>query len=245
MKFKHLNKKGQFFIAAGVIIIFSVSMIFHYIVNVPEVESSAVEAYDFGLFFNNLREEYGEVVEYTLVGVSNSRSPTGDKILYDNLTLFSDFLEDTIVPGLGMYINVTAMNLSASNTSMNASVNLTLITLNGNIHADFIVRRSIDVYNIIAQDFDGVNCIFEFNVSKEYGEPIPDLVQSDLDRLNFNGTSGWEWALCNSMVELSAGRYSANCSTGAAGNDCTLNPYYIEINLTDQRGIFVTYNQSV
>ena len=234
------NTKAQFFIAAAVIIIFSITMVFHYIINVPEVESSAIESYDTGPFFYNMRSEFGREVEDTLSKISAAHPSSADAALRGNLSEFANFTRN-ITNSRGMSFNVTTAGLSATNTSMIATVNFTLTTLSGRSEADFIVTRSISLTNIQPHSFDNPQCNFTFEIHKEYGEPIHGLIQNNIVSLMFNGTSK-NGGDCPVMLETSPGRYNLTCNVNA--EPCTSVPYYFQVNLTDNRNIRVGVNQT-
>ncbi len=220
------NKKGQFFIASAVIIIFVVTAVFFFLAGVGQITNTSLIQREASTFSLNLREEFGRVVETSLSIASKDPTLTPSDILDSNLSNFSRFV---VVQGLerGFFANVSAARTSASNTSMNISLNLSLASQGSNLDLRTSVYREINITAFNGSLVTMPTCTLNVSAKKEFGEPISELNSSNII-FKINNTA----CASPTYAENTLGKYNATCpaSTCVSSN--------VSIEVTDHRGIF-------
>jgi len=221
------NKKAQFFIASAVIIIFVITAVFFLVSKVEPTSTPVLLQKDLSFFVTNVKEEFGKVVEIALSDVSRDSSLSPSDYLDSNLSQFSRYVQ---IQGIqrGILINVTAGRLSASNSSMNASVNLSFLSQGSVVNVNFYALRQIALNTLNGSLVTTPTCTLNTTVKKEFGEPITGLNSSNF-ALRINGTS------CSSptYTERVVGKYNVTCSTSCVSS-------VVVVDVTEHRNIFVT-----
>ncbi len=234
------NNKGQFFIAMAVVIIVSLSAIFFYASTTSFQHSTDAELKEQDMYFfaNNIKDEFVKVAELTLANVSHYGMPL-DVIdcgaAFDhNLSNFSGFSQAVAYQN-GIFLNVSFARVEATNTSMNASINLTFSRGNSIMNLNFSAVKNITVKALNGSLTNqlpsnpihpGEGCSFNFSARKEYNEPLPNMTS-----LNFAVLINATACSSSSYTEYGNGKYNFTCTnSGCAGSKITLN-------VTDTRNI--------
>lgn len=220
------NTKGQFFIASAVVIIIAIAAVFFYVAKVEQVNNSGLIQNEMSFFMSNAKEEYGRVAEIVLSNLSRDLTLNPNNYLDGNLSSMDRFV---IAQGLerGIIVNVTSLRMSASNSSINASLNLTLYSQGSVVDAKTWVHRAIIINSLNGSLVATPTCTLNVTAKKEFGEPITGLNISDFT-FKINTTACASAAL----TEKSAGKYNATCTSSI----CISSNVSIEI--TDKRNIF-------
>jgi len=235
------NNKAQFFIASAVIIIIILYFIYFNVLNVNESDHSELEFADFSFVMNNIENEYGSIVEQTLVNASNTPAVTPNNALNTNLSYFTAFVEN-LTAQRHIVADITATNSGANASYMNASVSIVLRGLKSEVSHSFSAVREIiltKIQTVVCTTQPGagpppVNKLdFRLKVTKEYGEPITGLVQTDFN-VELAGTS----VVLTAFTDQGAGIYLFESSQACVlGNN-------LKVNATDHRKIFGTKTQT-
>ncbi len=234
------NTKAQFFIATAVIIILSISIIFFYLSTVSYSPDISVKESDIAFFANNIKEEFGKTVELTLSNVSGYLGQVPVKVtpsdaLDKNISNFSRYAI-AYASQKGILLNVSYSIVTASNTTMNVSVDLIFKSENAIYNTSFLAYKDMHVdalngslSNQLGGARGGEGCSFNVTVRKEYNETqtnISNLVGSNFVFL-INGSA----CVSPTYSEGSPGKYNFTCtSSGCAGST-------VVANVTDLRNI--------
>jgi len=226
------NRKAQFFIATAVIIILSISIIFFYLSTISYSSDISIRENDPIFFANNIKEEFGKVAEITLANVSgylglSPVTPNPTDAFDVNLSNFSRYAI-AYASQKGILLNVSYSILAASNTTMNASVNLMFTSENAIYNTTFLAYRAIvvEALNGSLTNQLPTGCTFNTTVRKEYNETVTNLTQIHFTFL-INGSG----CASPTYVEGSPGKYNFTCaSSGCAGSK-------VVANVTDLRDI--------
>ncbi len=220
------NRKAQFFIAAAVIIIFVVTAVFFFVARTGQITNPVLLQRELSFFALNTKEEFGKVVEISLSDVSRDQTLNPNDYLDSNLSSFSKYIQ---TQGLerGIIVNVSASRVSASNSSMNASLYLSLFSQGSTLETNTWIYRAIDIVALNNTLVRGPVCTLNVTAKKEFGEPITELNSSNFV-FKINGTT------CSSASysEKSIGKYNATCSSSNCVNS------NVSIEVTDHRNIF-------
>ncbi|HIK02767.1 TPA: hypothetical protein H1012_02890 [archaeon] len=237
MKRNFPNNKGQFFIAMAVVVIFALSAIFFYILNANYATDASIQENDIGFFANNIKDEFDKVAELTLANVSAYKGTSPALVnptnAFDsNLSSFSRFAQ-AIAAQNGMLLNVSYFIGHATNTSMNATVNLTFRASSSIISTSFSAFSNISVNALNGSLTNQLptGCTFNFTARREYGERIINLSAPNFI-FTINNSAGVDTA-CSSptYVEGEPGKYNITCaSSNCAGSR-------VVVNVTDTRNI--------
>ncbi|MFH1424961.1 MAG: hypothetical protein ABIG20_04815 [archaeon] len=239
------NRKGQFFIAAGVIMIMTIAIIFHFVVNVEEVDSAGVVSSDAGFFFKNIRDEYGMVTEICLENASQEGlDPTQSADVLDaNISNFTEFVKE-VARWKGMDLQVSTQRNTANNSFMNTTVNLTLKTQSNELYSSFEAVRGIqvEIENLIASSTGPPTCTLnitgvEFNVTKEHYEPMPGLDTTTFGDLIADISGCGTVTNTCTYTEVGGGKYAGACSPLVLTCPC---PTTVEVtqDVVDRRNIY-------
>jgi hypothetical protein len=221
------NNKAQFFIASAIIITAVVTLVFYYVTNIERIDSPSLISDDDSFFFTNIKNEYEQVADYALAVVSKDETlvPTADAYFSDALANFTEFVQN-LSHQKGMSLDITHGVAEANNRTMNASINITLMSTNSKSIVKFNAVSSLNV-SMDTSEIELQECDFNFTAREEYGKPILYLnFYAPNFRITFNNTVD----AC-SYTELGNGKYTAECpSTGCATT-------FIQVNVTDFRNI--------
>ena len=226
------NNKAQFFIASAIIIIISISIVFFYLSTINYSPDISIRESDISFFANNIKEEFDKVAELTLSNVSSylGQAPVivnPTSALEANLSNFSRYAI-AYAAQKGVLLNVSYSVMDATNTTMNASVNLTFYSENAILNATLLAysKITVDALNGTLTNQLPTGCTFNTTVKKEYNETVTNLSKANFIFL-INGSA------CSSPTysEGSPGKYNFTCtSSGCAGST-------VVANVTDLRNI--------
>ncbi|HIJ98415.1 TPA: hypothetical protein H1005_00535 [archaeon] len=220
------NRKAQFFIASAVIIIFVVTAVFFFVAKIGQITNPALLQREMSFFALNTKEEFGKVVEISLSDVSRDTSLDPNTYLDANLSSFSKYIQ---AQGLerGIIVNASATRVSASNSSMNASLYLSLFSQGSNLETNAYLYHAITTNALNGTLVTTPTCTLNVTVKKEFGEPITELNSSNFV-FKINGTT------CSTVSydERSRGKYNATCSSSTCPSST------VRIEVTEHRNIF-------
>jgi len=234
------NRKGQFFIASAIIMIIVVYFIYFNVLKTNEPDYAGIDMADFTYALSNIENEYGKIVELTLSNVSRTTGANPTNALNSNLTYFTDFVKN-ITAQRHIVTGITATNVGANSSYMNASINLTLKGVNSQVTSSFNAVREISIVKTqtvacTTQPGAGpppVNKMdFRVLVTKEYEEPISGIAQA-----SFGVDLGGADVTLTGFTDEGAGVYLFESSTVCAVGQ------NLKVNVTDQRSIFGTKTQ--
>jgi len=224
------NRKGQFFIAAAIIAITTISAIIFFISQAEQVDTSTFIVSDDSFFLNNIAEEYQTVADLALSNASRSASVSSD---YFTATLnnLTDLVQN-VSNQKGISVDTNFTIITATNETMNATINITLISEGDITRLNFNAASSINISIVDASIDTGPACTFDFSVHKEYAEPILFLNNTTSFTAKINGTS------CGTGVYVHEGNgiYNATC----VGQACVSSE--IAMVVTDFRNVVGTNN---
>lgn len=220
------NRKAQFFIASAVIIIFVITAVFFFIARVGQVSNPQLLQRELSFFALNVKEEFGRVVEISLSDASRDTSLNSNDYLDANLSSFSRYVQ-TQGMERGIIVNVSTVRVSASNSSMNATLDLSLLSQSATLESNSYLYRAIEISPLTEGLAKSPTCIINVTAKKEFGEPI-----SGLNISNFGFKINSTTCSSPSYSEISIGKYAAAC----ASSTCVSSTVTIEV--TDHRNIF-------
>jgi hypothetical protein len=160
---------------------------------------------------------------------------TPNNALNTNLSYFTDFVKN-LTAQRHIVADITATNVGANSSYMNASVDITLKGVNSQVSSSFFSVREISVVKtqtVACTTAPPVNKLdFRLKVTKEYEEPIPGLVQADFN-VELAGTS----VVLSAFTDQGAGMYLFESSQACVPGS------NLKVNVTDHRKIFGTKTQ--
>lgn len=239
MKNKFQNNKGQFFIAAAIVIIISITAIFFHINSVKRINQANLEEGDIAFFVQNVKNEFIKVAELTLSNVStyNGPNPPVDpEAAFDsNLSSFANFTKAQAYQQ-GILLNTSFARHTATATFMNATVNLSFLSPNAFHSIQFYAYSQIAFSILTGTLVKTPDCTFDVSAKKEYGEPLVNMTG-----LNFGFGIDADGGPIQLFVDCAAptytekgnGIYTFKC-TGTACNTGAV----VEATVTDTRNIY-------
>lgn len=235
------NRKAQFFIASAIIITAVITLVFHYVTTIERIDSPSLISSDETFYFTSIRNEYEQVADYSLAVVSKEAGAWAlqeHNLFSEVLANFTSFVQN-LSNQKGMRVDVAYGITEASNTTMNASLNITFLTVDTETILNSFAVSSINV-SINTNEITQQLCDFNFTVREEYEKPITSLSNNfpecDACTPNFEASVNGSKSACT-FTNFGPGKYESNCpETGCANT-------LLKITVTDFRNIlgFDTY----